>query len=289
MKNEVEELKGDGGQVQGEARADDADVSQGPPGVELAAARVGDLEPDTEIQVTDDQRAAAHAMVSAKVDELNNLVTTKAAAAGITRVDANGIDQPVTAVFHVEPLVMEGAEPDKFTCPVCREEFKDSPGVKRHITRKHGGDATPTAATAAVASEQAPEDDGVRPVQRADVTVAAGDKGGFKFGGAQLFDMLAGVLPPPLTDEEQALLAMVKVEVTVPDWAGKWLILAYVFGPRLVSKFKVLKEKFDNDVAAEEAKLAAAKARARAVQRATMPEPPPPAPVAPAEPDPEQW
>ena len=101
--------------------------------------------------------------------------------------------------------------------------------------------------------------------------------------------MLAGVLPPPLTDEEQALLAMVKVEVTVPDWAGKWLILAYVFGPRLVSKFKVLKEKFDNDVAAEEAKLAAAKARARAVQRATMPEPPPPAPVAPAEPDPEQW
>ena len=231
-------------------------------------------------EVTPEAKAKAHKLVKDKVDGIN----AEVAKLGAVRVNEDGTEVPVTAVFHVEPLT--DAPVDEFKCPVCHESFKDGPGLKRHITRKHDGKAD-AAPVAAPASDAEPE---VRPVQTAGPQVEAavvGGKPGFKLGGMQLFDMLADVLPPPLTDAERDMLSMVKVEVTVPDWAFKWVVLAYVFGPRLWTKFQVLKDKWDQDVAAEEARLEAEKKRKREeAMRASIAEPPA-APVAP-QPEPQK-
>lgn len=199
---------------------------------------------------TAEQKRAAVELVAEKLAPVN----AKVEALGLTRVDELGREEPVRGLFNVEALGSDEPEPERWSCPVCQDTFKDGPGLKRHMTRKHKDGATDPEpeATTDVASER-PEKPAV---PAADLVPNGKGKAGIKMSAVQLFDNFLGeLLPPPLTDNERELLSQVDVSITVPDWAFKWAVLLYILGPRLASKFKELKAKFDADVEAENRRL----------------------------------
>ena len=223
---------------------------------------------DAKPEVTEADKAAALELVNKKIEPVNAAIK----AAGVTHTDENGNTTRVESVFEVLPL--ETNEPDTFPCPVCSERFKDAPGLKRHITRKHDGNAEPRGAAPA-REVDVPADDGVRPERTAAVTPI---ESGFSIDAVDLFDnILAAHLPPPLTDFERDLLRQVGVKVTLSPKMFKFGVLAFIFLPRMMDKFTVLKARFDEQVrereAAQEAakrRVAAEKHRQEAAERATI-------------------
>lgn len=198
---------------------------------------------------TPEQTAAAVALVESKLEPVN----AKIRDLKVARVGEDGAVEPVTSVFQVLPIeAIQEPRLEKFPCRICGEAFKDSAGLKRHTTRKHGEDAAATAEPTAAALA---EPDGVRPERRAEpaaIISPAGTKQnpGVQMDAVALFDnFLAEILPPPLTEQERALLAMVDIKVEIPEWIFKYAVLGLILGPRVIDKIRALKRQFDADVA----------------------------------------